>query len=242
MAFRLTLQVAVAAFLMMWTTVAHATIFTFDNLGLLNFGDIPGAYGDRVSALCDAVGCYGIGNAFTPNVVTDYRSVRISDNAVLFNNLDFWTTDYGDLVNVAFAVPSSGAYGEVALTPDPGFAVRLNSFDVGGWPDVDHLNQPLRILDGAGNILLDLGPTTFLGANNQHSHFDINLTFESTIRIQYGDNWNTGIDNINFDQCQVADDKDCISVRLPGPSPLILMTLGLAGLAFSAWRRGRARR
>jgi hypothetical protein len=172
-----------------------------------------------------------MGNGFTPNVEVAYATVQISDGTVASPSLAFWPDSYGNLTNVAFPIHWTGHYGEVTLIPDAGYAVRLNSFDLGGWDQTTYASQPLRILDGAGNLLLDLGPTIVLGAHGTHSHFAQDLTFAGTIRIQYGNNWNVGIDNIDFGQ---------VSARayygLPVPSTLLLAGASLAGFG---WMRRR---
>ncbi len=210
---------------------AQATVLTFNDLGVGYYGDIPDAYGDRVTALSDAVGSYGLGNGFTPNIEVAYATVQISDGTVSHPSLAFWPDGYGNLTNVAFPVHWTGHAGEITLTPDPGYVVRLNSFDLAGWYETTFTSQPVRLLDGAGNILLDLGPATVLGAHGTHSHFAPAFAFPGAIRIQYGDNWNIGIDNINFDQVSAQ-----AYYGLPVPSTLLLLGAGLAGFG---WMRRR---
>ncbi|MDP1933700.1 MAG: hypothetical protein Q8K47_02290, partial [Nitrosomonas sp.] len=73
----------------------HATILTFDlSPAVPNYGDIPGAYGDNVNAASDSVGSYLMGNGYTPNITTEYRTWQISTNTVVYNNLDFWDFNY----------------------------------------------------------------------------------------------------------------------------------------------------
>jgi hypothetical protein len=210
---------------------ARSTVLTFNDFGVGYYGDIPDTYGDRVTALSDAVGSYGVGNGFTPNVEVAYATVQISDGTVAAPSLGFWPDSYGNLTNVAFPIHWTGHYGEVALIPDAGYAVRLNSFDLGGWPYMSYASQPLRILDGSGNLLMDLGPTVVLGAHGTHSHFAPDLTFVGTTRVQFGNHWNIGIDNINFDQV-----SERAYYGLPVPSTLLLLSASLAGLG---WIRRR---
>lgn len=210
---------------------AQATVLTFDlNPDPLDYSDIPGSYGDNVSAASDAVGSYLMGNGYTPNVTTEYRTWQISTNTVAYNNLDFWHTSYGDLFKVAFPVTSGDAFAEITLVPEPGWAIRLNSFDLAGYPGVDHPNSQVRILDGTSNtILLDYSPVTILGAGGTHSTFTPNLTFAGPVSIRFGYNdWNVGIDNINFDQV----------TAVPEPETYAMLLAGLGLIGFMA-RRGK---
>lgn len=214
---------------------AQATILTFDlSPSVPNYGDIPGTYGDNVNAASDAVGSYSMGNGYTPNVTTEYRTWRISTDTVAYNHLDFWDFNYGDLVNVAFGVSSSDHFAEITLVPEPGWAIRLNSFDLAGYSKIDHPNSQVRILDAATEtVLIDYSPVTVLGAGGitgTHSTFTPSLTFAGPISIRYGYNdWNVGIDNINFDQVTVV----------PEPETYAMLLAGLGLLGFMA--RGRTR-
>ncbi len=209
---------------------AGATILTFDGLKdvtgapLGTYGPISQAYGDNVTGPSDAAGTYQMGNNWTPNITTAYRTANSTTNALVSNYIDFWNTGYGDLVNVGFPSQSSGVYGEITLTASGGFLVRLNAFDEAGYLMVNHPGQTVRILDGTSNtILFEQSPTTILGDNGTHSHFTPNLARSSLIIRFAFDDWNVAIDNINFDQ--VIDQGP--GVPEPG-------TFGLAGLALAA--------
>ena len=226
----LLLQTMLAGAGVLLAASAHATILTFDlDPAVPNYGDIPGSYGDNVNAASDAVGSYLVGNGFTPNITTDYRTWQISSDTVTDNNLDFWATGYGDLTNVAFSVTSSNHFAEITLVPEPGWAIRLNSFDVGGYYITDHPSSQVRILDGTSNtILVDYSPVTILGTGGTHSTFTPGLTHEGPLSIRFGYNdWNVGIDNINFDQVAVVPEPETYAMLLAG--------LGLVG--FMARRR-----
>ena len=209
---------------------ASAVVLTFSDLGLANYGDIPGTYGDRVTALNDGVGSYAEGNGFTPNVTVEYRTWSINPNAVAYDHLDWWNTNYGDLSGVAFGVSSSNYYAEVSLIADAGFEVRLNSFDLGGYALSDHPNSTVRVVDASRNLLLDYSPVNIEG-NAGHSTFSPGLSGQ-VVRIQYGFNdWNVGIDNIDFDQLEAA--------AVPEPSTFVLGAGGMAALALARRRYQR---
>lgn len=217
-----------ATALIMMAPPAVATVLTFD-ANDVNQGDpLPAEYGDNVGCIdggdcCDSAGCYQIGNGPTPNVSVEYRAIRAADGALLFHQLNYWDVDYGDLEDVAYA-PEQGMLAEIALIPDPGFEVILNSFDLGAWPREDQYDQIVRVLDGNGNVLLDFSPVTVRGAHpgtgedngdgeGPREHTWIRLAqpivAESALRIQFGPNWRIGIDNIDFDQTVDDGSGEC---------------------------------
>lgn len=187
------------------TGTARGTVLTFESLELSGFDDIPQAYGDNVSASCDGVGCYGMGNRFTPNIAVKYRTLSVGGGSgeTLHLNLAFWPTGYGDLVNITYPVEPKST-GEISLVPEPGWAVRLNSIDLAGWPEADYDNQPLLILDEDYNVLVDYSPYSILGVGPSHSTLTPSLIHRGILRIQFGNNWSVGIDNINFNQVPLS--------------------------------------
>jgi hypothetical protein len=197
---------AAAAALVLAAAPAGATVLTFDGLQLANEGAVPATYGDAVNphcnanGCCDAVGCYGGGNGFTPNVSVEYRTLNLATNATVLGYLKFWNADYGDLQNVAYA-GTNDRLGEIALVPAPGYDVILNGFDLGGWPNDTITGQTVRMVDGNGNVIVDFSPADARGEMT-HSGFApaIPLRSSGTLRIQFGPNWRVGIDNVNFDQ------------------------------------------
>jgi hypothetical protein len=210
--------------LLLSTTLVHASILTFDfNPALPNYGDIPDTYGDNITAVNMGSFGYGMGNGFTPNITTDYAMRSTTTDALVLSNLDSWNVNYGDLTNIAFVPVNGGNYGQITLTAGAGMQVRLNSFDLGGYSQSNHLNSIVRIrVDG---LLVTDFLGTILGAGGTHSTFTPALT-GTTIQIEYGHNdWNVGIDNINFDE--VAPTTSSV----PEPTSLALGSLGLAALA-----------
>ncbi len=224
----------------------HATILIFEGLKdsggntLVNRGDINPNYGDNVGASPNSFGSYGQGNGFTPNITVNYFTRNITTGVVSNDHLDFWTTDYGDLNDVAYPVVNPGHYGEVWLIPESGYSVTLNSFDLAGWRRVDHLAQPIFILDEKFTVLKDWSGV-IKGAGPSHTSIEPKITHSGPLGIRFGNVWNVGIDNINFDQCETAT---CRAARTPVPEPstLLLIGSGFVGLALRRRKRKKASR
>jgi hypothetical protein len=188
---------------------AQAATIDFDSLaGSPDYSNIPDNYGS------------------TPAVTVSYRTL---DPSLVETdpNLDFWNSNYGDLQNIAFAV-NNGGIAEIRFDANnPGELVTLTSFDMGGWFEVNRTNGLMRILNGSGAVLLDYvadnggNPVPVLGAGPSHSHFLANVS-ASTLILQWGYDWDIGIDNIEFST--VPGDV------VPEPGSVMLMALGAAAL------------
>lgn len=203
-----------------------ATVLTFDITGMTDYADIPAAYGDNVTSTANGSFSYGMGNAFTPNITVDYATIN-SAGGVVASNLEWWNLGYGDLQGVAFPVNNS-SIAEITLTAAAGFQVRLNTFDLAGYPGADHPNSQVRILDAGGGVLLDYSPVNVQGDANgpRHSTFSPAITAQQ-LRIRFAyDDWNVAIDNVNFDEVTAS------ASPVPEPSTWLLSAAGLAGLAY----------
>ncbi len=197
---------------------ASATVLDFAGLGLSNWESIPQTYGDNTGT--------------TPNVGVSYSVVDGSGNPHATESIEYWNTpQYGDLFDVAYS-GANGWYAKITLTPDSGFDVILNSFDMAGYPQTNLALASLEVLSGSGAQLWDSGVTTILGAGPTHNSFSPNITSSGPISIVWGTNWNIGIDNINFSQRQTQG-----GIPVPEPTTLALLGLGLAGLGFRRKRR-----
>ena len=217
--------VAFAFSMVVFASPAKAIVMTFDIDGLNCWDNIPDTYGDNVTSQDMGAFHYGLGNGFTPNVTVDYRTLQVGGGGggTIVDHLKFWKTDYGDLVAIA-APQEPRSTAEISLVPQAGWGVCLNSFDLAGWLRADHLEQPLIVYDQNYNVLLDLSGLTVSGSS--HTNVEPNLVYAGTLHIQYGDNYNVGIDNLNFDQVKV---------------PEVSSTLGLLGLTLAAIRVLKAR-
>ncbi|MBS1717693.1 MAG: PEP-CTERM sorting domain-containing protein [Armatimonadetes bacterium] len=201
------------------SAVSSATVLTFDDLSLTNYGAIPQYYGDNVTSTNSGPsGSYLEGNGWTPDVTTSYDTV---DGANSTGQMDFWDSGYGDLTNVVF--PSVSTWnGMITLSPTNGKYVVLDSFDMAGWPFVDRYCPVLRILDGATHsVIVNLDGTLIAGANG-HTHFSFG-GFSSTTgyTLEWGGDWNIGMDNISFHESDTA---------VPEPATMAALGMGLLAI------------
>lgn len=223
--------------MMLWgvmaTVPAQATILTFDIS--IAFGNVPATYGDNVTSTTNGFFSYGEGNGFTPNVTVDYATRVISTGNVFSNNLGYWPhtgNRYGDLTQVAYPVHLFDYFGEVTLMPEAGYTVKLNGFDLAGYPQTNYPGQTIRILDGVG-MLQEFTDFTVLGAGPSHSPFSFAdlISRSGPLRIQFAFGTpNVGIDNIHFDQVSTV----------PIPGAMLLFGSGVVALAALARRRTTA--
>jgi PEP-CTERM motif len=189
---------------------AHAT--------QLNFDTYNGAtYGDRVSVF--GLG-YGSEGGATPNITMDF---------VAQSTMDFRTyaSGYGTLQNalghVNFDVP-----GYFRFTPDAGFDVVLQGFDIAGWSAGSYPNSQIRIVDGSGTTLYDSGLFTF-GPNTVLNLPQAPIRSSGPLTVYVNDFGDLGIDNVVFSQVSSVPEASTLAMLLAG--------LGLIG-ARGAWRRG----
>lgn len=219
----ITLALAVAA-----AGAAQATVLTFSDLHevtgapLGNYGVIDHAYGDNVTQTNDGVGSYLMGSGWTPDVVTVYETLDNNHNH-FSDNLLHWDFSYGDLEHVAFSEFSSG-FARLILTASAGKFVHLESFDVAGWPASDQQITYLQVRDAADNVLWDANTTVIHGTGPTHDHYAPDLVGQ-TLVIEWGQNWNTGLDNVSFSQTDAV------------PEPATMAILGLGALALKRRRR-----
>ncbi len=196
------------------TVPVSATIIPFSDLNLANYGQISQDYGDNVNSFNDGVGSYLQGNGFTPNISLSYQTTDAQNNTVE-DWIEYWSTNYGDLTDVAFP-GQNGHFAEITLTPELGYSVTLNGFDMAGWSKTDRVPDVIQVLDENGTILWDSGVNIVHGAGAIHDSFSPNISSDSEITIRWGTDWNIGIDNIDFDQNRTDGGEevanDCVAI------------------------------
>lgn len=223
---------------------AGATILTFDQVRsgtgalvvpIVAGADLPQDYGDRVTGSPMSVPggafTYGVGSeGFTPNVLVDYLSAGF---------LSLWTTDYGDLSNVAFGSQRSGSY-DILLTADAGHTVELYGFDLAGWSRTDYTINAVSVGDDGG-ALFTLSNALIQGnaTGPMHTAFAFASPLSASrlrITVDYANlpvnsQDNIGIDNIRFGQTPgpTVEPGPDGEGSVPEPALWQLVALGVAG-------------
>ena len=182
------------------SSCGQASVLNFDDLVLGNYGAIPDTYGDNLPG--------------TPDITIDYRTVNPGDNSTVAPNLLLWNSGYGDLVSVPFPT-ANGDLAEISLVPATGFYVTLLSFDYAGYGSGTS-GQTLRITDASYNVLVDYSPATF--PPNPIGHFSAfpGQVSSGTLRIQFGPDWNSAIDNIVFGQVPIPEPSSVVGITTFG--------------------------
>ncbi len=193
---------------------AEAAIMDFDYVGILsNYSPIPQTEGDIANLDVTGSTRDGFGNA-----------------AEHEGHVEWWNTGYASpsLVGVAFA-SANGRVAQYAFDPAPGYTVTLTSFDVGTYSGGPSLTGTATVYDSSWNVLWTTGTKTWSGAAETEAP---GVSHAGTIYLQWGQNWNIGVDNIVYD---VAPTTTGV---VPLPAPFALLAGGLAALGIAARRRG----
>jgi hypothetical protein len=210
----------ISAFLALMTAAKlQATVLTFDITGLTDFFPAPQAYGDNVTSATMGAFSYGTTGGFTPNITTTYGNTQPT----------LWTTGYGDLSNVLFEDQDNTGVLNITFSADPGFLVRLHSFDLAAYnpafgsdPTItsvtvfNSLNVALFTRANASISEITRTPFTFATPLS-----DTSLRIEIDARNLGGLNDDIGADNITFSQ------------SIPEPSAVALLTFGFGALSLS---------
>lgn len=178
------------------------TVLTFDSAttAFANYGVLPQAYGDRVTAAVQGGFKYGTAGGTTPNVVAQYGTTSAT--------IETWDTNYGDLKNVIFSSPSGSIF-QMTLAADSGFKVSLASFDMAGYSQTNYTINNVKVTDGTGKALFSQNSVLIKGAGPTHTHFTFSSAVSAPVlKISFDSSnqggYNVGIDNIQFSQARIG--------------------------------------
>jgi hypothetical protein len=202
--------------------VGHAAIadqINFDPLALVptsNGTPIPDGYGSTANV------------AVTYNTLTTFST---SGGTVVDPFIRFWNTGYGDMATAGYEA-TNGLVGQITLTPLNGTTLTLDNFTMAGWYFQDKPDQTVETVNGINSHIWS--PVTIPGCcqatGGSHVTFVSGVSSTGAISIEWGTDYNAGINYINFDSSATP--------AVPEPATLSLLAAGLLGLA--ARRKARA--
>jgi hypothetical protein len=134
-------------------------------------------------------------------------------------SVSYWNGGYSH--DDAIYAQSNGTKVQVRLDAAPGFKLTSVDFAFGGYFNLGQ-NPNVAVFDGFWNEIL--GPSSFAVSGLAGGSVLSYVQDLSSIIIQFGDDWNVGLNSISFETAQ-----DTSSV--PIPAGIILAGTGLLGLA-----------
>ena len=204
---------------------AKGSILTFDLKGTAGV-PLPPAYGDRIDATAvssgDAVAdSYGLGNGTTPNILMDYSPLGtpIANSSILYYNDATWV----EKAELFSAATNDGTVFRFTFTPDAGFAIRINSFDLFDYPgwqtgtgdhtlDWQVLDGVNQLASGSKTVAQSVSLTTESVNPIMTSFFTGPVVLEL---IHTGRLDDLALDNLNFDQIAVPEPSSLCLVAMP---------------------------
>ncbi len=209
-------------------TMASATVINFAALQPYNsYAFIPNAVGSSGNPVI--ANDYGS----TAQVTVGYRTFNNDASKTTFSSrLQLWNTGYSNLPAVVFS-EGNGRGAEITLTPTTGFAVTLQSFQLGSYPASNgvgpNLTVPLlQVIDTATSAVVwsDNGRVV-----NTTQSLAPNVSSSSGLILQWGYNWNIGLNNLMFDAAPVG------TTVVPVPPAIALFVGGLGLMGWVSRRR-----
>lgn len=192
------------------------------------------AYGDFINAAAVVSGSYlynyDISNGTTPNVAVTYGLGLNGNEQYYYTDGDgtpspLWA-DVDFLVGGAGHPPSKFTY---TFTPDAGYAVRVNSFDVFGYNAATSHTSSWTLYEDTvgGTVIASGGPTAYVATiASPHTVVTGAGFYGGTVVLEVvhdsGNSGGWGLDNLSFSQA--------------APEPASMLLLGVAALPL-LWRR-----
>jgi len=143
-----------------------------------------------------------------------------------------WNDNYGDLERVAYTCNQSAGVGEFTLTPLAGYQLTIHSFEIGEYQGRIAGDAETRIY-GLGHTDPPLFSATQALVGGTHWTLAPELTTTTGFNLQWGDNWDYGIDNISLTVAPIAP------AVVPEPATVALLGGGLLALGAGARLRRR---
>jgi len=200
---------------------ANAQTTTMDFASLqpfANYDDLVQSFGDHANLGVSNQSRVGFGNA-----------------AQLCDHVDLWNPGYSNLAAAVFACVD-GNVGEFSFLPGSGKQVTISSLSVGSYPSDGTTGPPrnftLNIYNSSFASLY-----TYSGVITTTLVLNPNVTNSGLTYMQWGTDWNTGINLITTDVTDIRVQPP--STVVPEPGTMVLLTAGLMGLFVAKRRRGQ---
>lgn len=164
--------------------------------------------------------------------VTYQTRATFGNAAQICTSTSYWPGGYSNLSAVTFAC-GDGYVGEMFFQPLNGNSVFLASLDIGSFPSTNGVGPTraytLGVYDTGWNLLY-----SSIGTVDATLTLTPNVSSSSGLYLQWGTDWDTGLNNITTDVNSSA------VVATPEPSSVVLLATGIVGIAGFARRRRKA--
>lgn len=215
-----TLKLAALACLLS-PAIAAAQVATMDFSTIVhnNFDPLSQSFGDRTGLNVSNATRVGFGNT----AFNDCGSLQL------------WLTGYSDLTSAVFPC-QNGFVGELSFAPLANKQVTLQSLRLGSWlSNTDGIGPArsisLQVYNSSWTSLF-----SFVGTVTSGVDILPNITSSSTLYLQWGTDWNTGLNLVKTNISDVAPPTSSV----PEPATVALMASGLAALGVVARKRARS--
>lgn len=195
------------------TTACQATVLNFDTFAAVG----AASYGDRVGSFGPG---YGAEGGATPQVLLDFAT----DSGTAFS---VYAAGYASLAS-ALGHANFNEPGRVTLTPDAGFDVVLQGFDLAGWSGGSYTNSRVRVVDSAGHTHLDTGLFTFMPGTVLHFPGQA-IRSSLALNILVNDFGDLGLDNLQFSQVSSVPEASAWALLAGGLLALACLRLAQRG-------------
>lgn len=195
------------------TTMDFSTLQPFSN-----YDDLVQSFGDHANLNVSHQSRVAFGNA-----------------AQLCDHVELWGPGYSSLTSAVFAC-ADGNVGEFSFLPGAGKQVTISSLSVGSYPSNGIVGPPrnftLNIYNSSFGSLY-----TYTGVITGTLVLNPNITNSGLTYMQWGTDWNTGLNLITTDVTNIRVTPP--STTVPEPGTMVLLSAGLAGLFVAKRRKGQ---
>lgn len=206
-------------------SISSAQVSTMDFSSIMhtNYDALAQSFGDRAGLNVSNAVRTGLGNS----------AFGACDGPDVSSHLDLWNTGYSDLSAAAFAC-RDGLIGEISFAPTAGKQVTLQSLRIGSYQSTNGIG-PARGINLQVYNSSFVSVFSFVGTITSGVNLFPNITSSSTLYLQWGADWDTGLNLITTNVTDIPTQPPTSTV--PEPSSVLLMAAGLGAIAFVSRKR-----